>query len=120
MSHEIALKRVYDPAAPDDGNRYLVDRLWPRGAKKDSLHLSGWLREVAPSPGLRQWFGHDPKKWATFRKRYLAELEAKPKGLDSLHTAAQQGKITLLFAAKDLEHNNAVVLRDFLAREQGA
>jgi Uncharacterized conserved protein len=110
----IKVKRVYDPAEPDDGRRFLVDRLWPRGVKKEALRMDGWLREVAPSDRLRRWFGHDPKKWEEFRRRYFAELEAHPEAWQPLREAARAGNVTLLFSARDTSYNNAVALREFL------
>jgi len=110
----IKVKRVYDPVEPDDGKRFLVERLWPRGIKKEALAMDGWLKEVAPSDRLRRWFGHDPKKWEEFRQRYFAELEAHPEAWRPLLDAARAGNVTLLFSARDLIHNNAVALQVFL------
>ncbi len=110
----IKVKRVYDPAEPDDGRRFLVDRLWPRGMRKEALRMEGWLRDVAPSDRLRRWFGHDPKKWEEFRRRYFAELEAHPEAWQPLLEAARAGNVTLLFSARDTSYNNAVALREFL------
>lgn len=108
--------RVYGLSAEDGRARFLVDRLWPRGVKKDALQLDAWLKDVAPSSTLRAWFGHDPQRWGEFRHRYEAELDANPSAWQPLLDAASQGPVTLLFAAHDLEHNNAVVLRDYLLR----
>ena len=110
----IKLKRVYEPASPDDGVRILVERLWPRGIKKDALKLDTWLKDVAPSDGLRRWFGHEPKKWNGFRDRYFAELEANPQTWESLAKAARRGRVTLIYSSRDTEHNNAVALRNYL------
>ncbi len=110
----IKVKRVYEPPAPDDGKRFLVDRLWPRGVKKEALRLDGWLKEVAPSDELRRWFGHDPARWEEFQRRYFAELEAKPEAWQPLLEAARAGNVTLLFSAQDEEHSNAVALKAFL------
>jgi len=110
----IKVKRVYDPVEPDDGQRFLVERLWPRGIRKEALQMKGWLKDVAPSDGLRRWFGHDPRKWEEFRRRYFAELEAHPEAWQPLLEAARAGNITLLFSARDTSHNNAVALREFL------
>ncbi len=110
----IKVKRVYDPVEPDDGRRFLVDRLWPRGMRKEALRMEGWLRDVAPSDRLRRWFGHDPKKWEEFRRRYFAELEAHPEAWQPLREAARAGNVTLLFSARDTSYNNAVALREFL------
>jgi uncharacterized protein YeaO (DUF488 family) len=112
----IALKRVYDEPAADDGKRVLVDRLWPRGLSKERARVDVWLKEVAPSSELRKWFGHEPEKFAEFRRRFEAELDtgnAQTKFAE-LRDMARREHITLLFAAHDAEHNNAVVLRDLL------
>jgi uncharacterized protein YeaO (DUF488 family) len=111
----IKLKRAYDRASKDDGVRYLVERLWPRGMKKTQLHVDGWLKEVAPSPELRKWFGHDPKKWPQFRRRYFKELKAHEQSLEPLVQAARKGPVTLVFSSHDTEHNAAVALREYLA-----
>jgi len=110
----IKLKRAYDAAAPGDGTRILVDRLWPRGAKRSALRLDAWLRELAPSDSLRRWFAHDPKKWAAFRRRYAAELDATPAAIAQLRTAARRGTVTFVYGARDPLHNNAVALREYL------
>lgn len=112
----IRVKRVYDPHEPDDGPRFLVDRLWPRGMKKDKLQLDGWLKDVAPSDELRRWFGHDPAKWKEFCRRYDAELEGAIESWRPLLDRAGDQDITLLFSAHDTERNNAVALRSFLKR----
>lgn len=117
---EIQLKRVYDPPAPLDGARYLVDRIWPRGVSKEALALAGWLKEVAPSDRLRRWFGHDPERWEAFRQRYCSELEQNPHAVDVLRQAARHGPVTLLYAAADPVHNQAVVLREFLLHQPTA
>ncbi|ANA41526.1 MULTISPECIES: DUF488 domain-containing protein [Geobacter] len=113
----IRIKRVYDEPTPEDGKRILVDRLWPRGITKDKARIDEWLKEVAPSDGLRQWFGHDPARWDEFRERYRRELDAKAELLDGLRKLAAGGTVTLLFAAKDEKHNNAVVLKDILVEQ---
>src|SRR6266699_2254359 len=112
----VALKRVYDEPESNDGTRILVDRLWPRGLSKERAHIDLWLKEIAPSNELRKWFGHDPEKFAEFRRRYEAELasETHKKALAKLHEVASQGHVTLVFAAHDSEHSNATVLRDVL------
>ncbi len=113
----IRLKRVYDPPSPDDGLRVLVDRLWPRGIKKEAARIDLWAQDIAPSARLRQWFGHDPARWAEFRKRYQAELAANEAAVASLRSATRTAKrLTLVFGAKDEERNNAVVLRETLER----
>jgi uncharacterized protein YeaO (DUF488 family) len=110
----VRAKRVYDPPAPDDGRRYLIDRLWPRGIKKDNLRLTEWMKDLAPSPELRAWFGHDPSKYPVFRRRYRAELERRSDLLDRLAREARLGRVTLLFASRDAEHCNASALRELL------
>jgi uncharacterized protein YeaO (DUF488 family) len=113
---EIQLKRAYDPPAPGDGRRVLVDRIWPRGIARDELRIEAWLKDLAPSAGLRKWFGHDPNKWAEFKKRYARELEERPEALAQLVELAKAGRVTLVFGAKDTEHNNAVALKEHLER----
>jgi uncharacterized protein YeaO (DUF488 family) len=114
----IRIKRMYDPPAADDGRRVLVDRLWPRGVSKEKARIDEWVKEIAPSDDLRTWFGHDPGRWEEFRKRYREELEGHGELLESLRTEAGKGTVTLLFAAKDAEHNNAVVLAEILSLPQ--
>jgi uncharacterized protein YeaO (DUF488 family) len=115
----IQTRRVYEPPGPDDGARLLVDRLWPRGLKKTRLQLAGWLKEIAPSDTLRKWFDHDPDKWDEFQRRYFAQLERNPKAWQPILRAAQEGRVTLLFSARDEEHNNAVALKSFLEGKKG-
>jgi uncharacterized protein YeaO (DUF488 family) len=110
----IRLKRAYEPATADDGVRVLVDRLWPRGLKKANAAIDSWFKEIAPSTELRRWFGHDAVRWGEFRRRYRKELDHHPKEIDELQTLARRRPITLVFAAHDELHNEAVVLRDFL------
>jgi len=110
----IRVKRAYDPPAPEDGRRILVDRLWPRGMKKESLLLAAWLRDVAPSSALRQWFGHDASRWEEFCRRYAAELLDKRAAWQPLLETSRGETITLLFSAHDAEHNNAAALKAFL------
>lgn len=109
----IQLKRAYEPPAATDGERLLVDRLWPRGLRQDAAHLRAWLKDLAPSDELRRWFAHDPGRWPEFQERYRAELRAPEKDqlLRELAQKAAQGPITLVFAARDPERNNAVVLK---------
>ena len=107
-------KRAYEPAETSDGTRFLVDRLWPRGIKKEKLKLNVWLKDVAPSTELRKWFAHDPAKWREFRKRYFEELKQNPEAWEPLVTAAKKGSITLIFSSHDQEHNNAAALKQFL------
>jgi len=110
----IQIKRIYLKPQTKDGKRFLVDRLWPRGIKKEKAGLSGWIRDIAPSASLRKWFDHDLKKWKEFQKRYGHELAANREALKPLLDIAKRGTLTLLFAAKDAEHNNAVVLQKYL------
>lgn len=113
----IQLKRAYDSATAGDGRRILVDRLWPRGLKKEAAHVDEWLRDVAPSSELRTWFAHDPSKWDEFRQRYRQELSGHPDLLANLQRMAERDNVTLLFAARDEEHNNAVVLKEVLEKK---
>ena len=113
-AHEFRIKRVYDDPAPDDGLRFLVDRLWPRGIRKNSLRAAGWLKDVAPSQSLRKWFGHEPAKWPEFRRRYCSELEKNPAAWAPLLEAVRKDTVTLLFSARQADMNQAVVLKDFL------
>jgi uncharacterized protein YeaO (DUF488 family) len=114
----ISIKRIYDAREKSDGYRILVDRLWPRGISKDSAHIDEWLKELAPSDALRKWFNHDPERWQEFQKRYKTELNspALREILQRLGTMAKKKKVTLLFSAKDIEHNNAVVLASFIKK----
>ena len=114
----IQLKRVYDPPTPDDGLRFLVERLWPRGVKREAAQLTDWLKDIAPSPALRQWFGHDPARWDEFKARYEAELD-NPRHAETLqHLAdlARQGTVTFVYAARDTEHNSARLLKEAIER----
>lgn len=116
---EIELRRVHDVKGQrKDAPTFLVDRVWPRGIAKADLDVDGWLRDVAPSTELRRWFGHDPQRWAEFRKRYLAELADNADAAEPLLAAARDGHLVLLFGAKDTEHNQAVVLREWLRRHR--
>jgi uncharacterized protein YeaO (DUF488 family) len=110
----IRLKRAYDSVSKDDGVRFLVERLWPRGVKRNALRLDAWFRDVAPSTELRQWFSHDPAKWIEFQRRYFAELDAKPKALELILKVARRSRVTLVFSSHDVEHNNAVALKTYL------
>lgn len=112
----IAVKRIYDPPSRNDGKRMLVDRLWPRGIRKEDAKIDEWLRDIAPSNELRRWFSHDPAKWTDFRKKYRKELKDKAEVVNRLRSAANKGRMTLLFSAKDEEHNNAVVLKEVIER----
>lgn len=110
----ITLKRAYEPVAREDGTRFLVERLWPRGVKRDALRLDAWLKDVAPSTKLRQWFGHDPAKWPEFQRRYRAELDRNAGALEPILKAARRGRVTLIYSSHDQEHNNAVVLKTYI------
>ncbi|HMD54256.1 MAG TPA: DUF488 family protein [Phycisphaerae bacterium] len=114
---KIQIKRAYDAAAPGDGRRFLVDHLWPRGIKKEKLKIESWLRSVSPSDKLRNWFKHDPEKWSEFQRRYHAELDKKPETWQPLVQAAKTGAVTLVFGARDVEHNNAVALKAYLDKK---
>jgi uncharacterized protein YeaO (DUF488 family) len=110
----IVTKRVYEPASNTDGYRVLIDRLWPRGLKKESVPLDLWAKELAPSTALRQWFGHDPERWGAFRDRYAGELDALAEHWRPLAKLAVRHPVTLLYGARDEEHNNAVALKAYL------
>jgi uncharacterized protein YeaO (DUF488 family) len=113
---DIRLKRAYQPAAPSDGYRVLIDRLWPRGVSRKQAKLSAWERELAPSTELRQWFGHQPHRFEEFRRRYVEELRQQRPRLTELRRRARDGTLTLVYAAHDSEHNDAVVLANVLRR----
>jgi uncharacterized protein YeaO (DUF488 family) len=110
----VRIRRVYEPPTPDDGRRILVDRLWPRGLSKAKAAIDTWVKDVAPSTELRRWFGHDPARWDAFRQRYRQELAANPQALQRLLEAAANGPITLLYAARDEQRNEAAVLQEIL------
>ncbi|MBV6422610.1 MAG: hypothetical protein NAOJABEB_00393 [Steroidobacteraceae bacterium] len=114
----IRVKRVYEAHEKADGRRFLVERLWPRGVRKEALADAEWLKDVAPSAALRIWYAHRVERWPEFRRRYHAELVAAPAHWQPLQAAAKRGTVTLLYAARDTEHNSAVVLRDFLAAKR--
>lgn len=113
----IRIKRVYDPPESGDGQRILVDRLWPRGVSRERAALDAWLKSIAPSDALRKWFRHEPDKWEDFQARYLDELRSNPDALEELEGYLARGRVTLLYAAQESHYNNAVVLKRFL--EQG-
>ncbi len=113
----VKLKRAYEPPSAGDGTRVLIDRLWPRGARKEALSIDNWMKELAPSANLRKWFGHDPARWPEFRNRYRTELRDKTAELEQLRALARRGPVTLVYAAHDERHNNAIVLRDVLIGE---
>lgn len=112
----IMIKRAYDPPAAEDGERYLVDRLWPRGVKREALDLTGWVKDAAPSNELRKWVHQEPKHWEAFEDRYAAELKENPDAWKPLLEAARKGRITLIYASRDPEHNNAAALKKFLEK----
>lgn len=114
----IKLKRIYEPAAPSDGVRILVERLWPRGVKKTSARLNQWAKEAAPSGTLRRWFHHDPARWNEFRRRYFQELDENEERWKLLLTASSEGRVTLVYSSHDREHNNAVALKEYLDRKR--
>ena len=115
-NNHIQIKRAYDAPTNADGVRVLVDRLWPRGIKKENLALDQWSKELAPSTALRKWFGHDPARWQEFHQRYAAELRPHGELVDALRALARKGVLTLVYAAHDEAHNNAVALREFLLK----
>ncbi|TGS71578.1 DUF488 domain-containing protein [Mesorhizobium sp. M3A.F.Ca.ET.201.01.1.1] len=114
MAFEIAVKRIYEAPDKADGQRVLVDRIWPRGVAKKDAALALWLKEIAPSDALRKWFGHDPERWAEFQKRYWAELDRNEEAVSELRGLLRNGKVTLLYGAHDEAHNNAVALAEYL------
>jgi uncharacterized protein YeaO (DUF488 family) len=111
---DIGTKRVYEPANPSDGFRVLVDRIWPRGMTKEQAQADVWLKDAAPSTALRKWFGHDQSKWEGFKSRYFSELDAQPEVVAMLLDETAKGRVTLLFSARDADHNQAVALREYL------
>lgn len=113
---KILTKRVYEPASPSDGRRILIDRLWPRGLTKEKARVDFWARAVAPSNELRRWYQHEGSKWDQFRKRYFAELDGNPAGVAELRAALGRGTVTIVFASKEEELNNATALREYLSR----
>lgn len=117
MTGRVGIKRVQDPVAGEDGYRVLVDRVWPRGIRKQAAELDEWCRDLAPSTELRKWFGHDPERWEGFRKAYREELAQCPEILSRLLQQMAEGRVTLLYSARDREHNQAVVLAEVLAQE---
>jgi len=114
IAGNVRLKRAYEPPVPEDGERILVDRLWPRGVSKADAALDAWMKDIAPSTALRQWFAHDPARWETFRQRYAEELRDHADLVEQLRERARRGTITLVYSAHDAEHNDAVVLRDIV------
>ncbi|HSJ43813.1 MAG TPA: DUF488 family protein [Euzebyales bacterium] len=118
MTARIWLRRAYDPATRNDGYRVLVDRIWPRGVSKQDAAIDDWARDLAPSDDLRRWFDHEPQRWDQFQRRYRAELEERRDALDALVDRVKQGRVTLVYGARDQQHNNAVVLRDVLEEQR--
>lgn len=116
----VKAKRIYAEPAKADGTRVLVDRVWPRGVSKEKAAVDRWLKEVAPSTELRKWFGHDPARWEGFKARYFQELDGQGEAIESLVEAARHGTVTLVYAARDTEHNNAVALKEYLEARLGA
>lgn len=114
----INIKRVYDPVSQDDGKRILVDRLWPRGIKREDAKIDEWFKDIAPSDSLRKWFAHDQSKWEGFKKRYKEELKGKADLVERLKAESKKKKITLLFSARDIEYNNALVLKEVIEDKQ--
>ena len=117
---DVRRKRAYEPAAPADGHRVLIDRIWPRGVSRERARLDEWARDLAPSSELRQWFGHDPARFSEFRRRYESELAGQGEKLRELRRRARRGTVTLVYSARDTEHNDAVVLAELLERESEA
>jgi len=115
----IQVKRVYDDLEPNDGARLLVDRIWPRGVSKERAALDAWMPEVGPSSELRRWFGHDPSLWREFKQRYASELDDRPELVAEILELASQGRVTLLYSARDREHNQAVALAEYLRERLG-
>jgi len=113
----LKIKRVYDDPKRDDGIRFLVERLWPRGIKKEALKMKAWLKDVSPSPDLRKWYSHDTSKWNEFQKKYRKELQKNPESWQPILDSAKKGNVTLLYGAKDVEHNSALVLKEFLEEQ---
>jgi len=111
----VKIKRIYESASPDDGKRVYIDRLWPRGMKKEEVKIDEWIKEISPSDSLRKWFGHDPSKYAEFKRRYTREIEKHSEIFERIKREAKKETITLLFSAKDVEHNNATVLQELLS-----
>ena len=114
----IKIKRIYDAPTPDDGIRILVDRLWPRGVSKEKAKVDLWLKEIAPNNELRKWYGHDPKKWAEFRKRYFSNLDTKRELVNQIVQKTKEGDVTLLYSSKEEKLNNAVALKEYISKKK--
>jgi uncharacterized protein YeaO (DUF488 family) len=119
MMPDILLKRAYDKPSESDGTRILVDGMWPRGVSKQEVRIDIWLKDLAPSKELRKWFGHDPNKWNEFQSRYFQELQDHPEAVNTIIDHTRKGPVTLVYAAKDTEHNNAVALKKYLKSQAG-
>ena len=117
---QLQLKRAYENPGRNDGFRVLVDRVWPRGVKKEDLQLGDWLKEIAPSGELRKWFGHDPEKWNEFKRRYFTELDNRREVVESLLSRLKERRVTLVYGASDEKHNNAVALKEYLEKKMGS
>jgi uncharacterized protein YeaO (DUF488 family) len=111
---QIWIKRAYEESGEQDGTRVLVDRIWPRGLKKEAIRIDHWLKDIAPSTALRKWFGHDPDKWEEFKRRYFKELDQNKEGVEKVRQIAKAGRVTLVYGAKEERYNNAVVLKAYL------
>jgi uncharacterized protein YeaO (DUF488 family) len=120
MAFDVAVKRIYEPPDVDDGQRVLVDRIWPRGVSKKDAALTLWLKDIAPGDELRRWFGHEPARWAEFQKRYRAELDGNDEAVAQLRALLGKGRVTLLYGAHDEAHNNAVALAEYILRHPRA
>ena len=118
MAFDIRIKRVYEPAAAADGQRVLIDRVWPRGISKEKARLTLWLKDIAPSTDLRKWFGHKPERWEEFRRRYAEELDGMGEPMRELAALLEHGRVTLLYGAHEERYNNAVVLADYLKEKK--
>jgi uncharacterized protein YeaO (DUF488 family) len=116
----LKIKRVYDPPSPNDGKRILIDRLWPRGLKKEDAKVDVWIKEVAPSTQLRMWYGHDPKKWVEFKRRFFSELHRRQDLVEGIVNASRKGTVTLLFGSKEERFNNAVAIKEFVEARMNA
>lgn len=116
---DIRLRRAYDAPDPSDGRRILIDRIWPRGVSKDQLRLDAWMKDLAPTSALRIWFGHAPSRWEAFKDRYARELDGRADAVKALLALCRRGTVTLVFAARDTQHSNAVALREYLLRRLG-
>jgi uncharacterized protein YeaO (DUF488 family) len=113
----LQLKRVYEPPSPSDGTRFLVERLWPRGVRKQDLAIDAWLKDAGPSDPLRKWFAHDPARWDRFKEQYFSELDSRPEAWEPIRQSAEHGTVTLVYSSRDTEHNNAAALKQYLERK---